>query len=79
MDRDHFPLLSRQVSEWLSDMPQAHSWERRDNLVPVSALPAASTWGSISFRATVQSPPTLHPQPRLHFGGRKTEGRQTSM
>ena len=37
------------------------------------ALPAASTWGSISFRAPVQSPPTFHPHPRLYFGGRKTE------
>lgn len=54
---NHFPLLSRQVSEWRSDLPQAHSWERRDRCVPVSALPTASTWGSISFRALVHSPP----------------------
>ncbi|XP_077622772.1 uncharacterized protein LOC144233640 [Crocuta crocuta] len=66
VDRNHFPLLSRQVSEWLRDLPQAHSWERGDDR-------AASTWGCISFRAAVQSPPTLHPHPWLRFGSRKTD------
>lgn len=66
MDRNHFPLLSRQVSEWLSDVPQAHSRECRDKR-------AASTWDSISFRAAVQSLPTLHPHSQLRFGGRKTD------
>lgn len=54
---NHFPLLSRQVSEWRSDLPQAHSWERSDGCVSVSALPTANTWGSISFRAAIHSPP----------------------
>lgn len=54
---NHFPLLSRQVSEWWSDLPQAHSWERSDGCVSVGALPTASTWGSISFRALIHSPP----------------------
>ena len=58
---------------WWEDNHVVHGWERWDNIVLVCALPAASTWGSISFRAPVQSPPTLHPHPRLHFGGRKTE------
>lgn len=50
-------------------MPQAHSWERSDGCVSVSALPTASTWGSISFRAPIHSPPASY----ILAAGRQTQ------
>lgn len=74
------PLLSRQVSERRRDLPQAPSWASRDGRVPVSALPTASTWGPVSFRARVQPPPAASSRrqegrPDLRAGGGVTPRR----